>query len=404
MKNCCSSTPKDTQCFRKSDKKVFTLPRRFSKRQCKRGVKGFTMRASCAPYKDCWKGGATKGGPTKRKRKKEITYKKNILGTPLKRCSTQPKTGFYRNGYCMTGPDDLGTHTVCAKMNQDFLDYTASKGNDLSSVVKDGQRWCLCENRWLQAYNDGKAPKVIPSATNARTNLKIQDLMNQQGGATQPRQLPQLRHIDKSNKNHIYRMKDPQKKRILAIDEGIRCEMRKGNSRRDAALSKKKRFNVLRLYRKNKDPKGCRILTRDMKYLDKRYDTGKTRNVCKTKRKSRRRQSKRQSKRQFLYNPNDPKRSFDVYIDKNPKDTIPIKYTTVQDVKDTIQKLERLYKAGKYPHKRIWQVGMIMKVRLDVLKDKKPKQYALANRYFKHLGKRTKIKGETKRKNFKFII
>ena len=93
-----------------------------------------------------------------------------------------------------------------------------------------------------------------------------------------------------------------------------------------------------------------------------------------------------------------------MYIDKNPKDTIPIKYTTVQDVKDTIQKLERLYKAGKYPHKRIWQVGMIMKVRLDVLKDKKPKQYALANRYFKHLGKRTKIKGETKRKNFKFII
>ena len=116
MKNCCSSTPKDKQCFRKSDIKVFTLPRRFSKKRCKRGVKGFTMRSSCAPYKDCWKGGATKGGATKggatkRKRKKKITYKKNILGTPLKRCSTQPTTGFYRNGYCMTGPDDLGTHT-----------------------------------------------------------------------------------------------------------------------------------------------------------------------------------------------------------------------------------------------------------------------------------------------------
>jgi hypothetical protein len=96
-------------------------------------------------------------------------------------------------------------------------------------------------------------------------------------------------------------------------------------------------------------------------------------------------------KKQFLFNPNDPKKSFDVYIDKNPKDTIPIRYKTVDDVKDTIQKLERLYKAKKYPHKRIWQVGMIMKVRLDVLKNKKPREYALANRYFKFLSKRTDL-------------
>ena len=96
-------------------------------------------------------------------------------------------------------------------------------------------------------------------------------------------------------------------------------------------------------------------------------------------------------KKQFLFNPNDPKRSFDVYIDKNPKDTIPIRYKTVDDVKDTIQKLERLYKAKKYPHKRIWQVGMIMKVRLGVIASKKPKEYALANRYFKFLGQRTKL-------------
>ena len=95
--------------------------------------------------------------------------------------------------------------------------------------------------------------------------------------------------------------------------------------------------------------------------------------------------------KQFLYNPNDPKKSFDVYIDKNPEDTIPIKYTTTQDVKDTIAKLERLYKAKKYPHKRIWQVGMIMKVRLEVLKNKKPEQYALSKRYFEFLSKRTKM-------------
>ena len=74
------------------------------------------------------------------------------------------------------------------------------------------------------------------------------------------------------------------------------------------------------------------------------------------------------SKKQFLYNPDNPKKSFDVYIDKNPKDTIHIKYTTVNDVKNTIKKLEKLYKTKKYPHKRIWQVGMIMKVRLEALK------------------------------------
>jgi hypothetical protein len=100
---------------------------------------------------------------------------------------------------------------------------------------------------------------------------------------------------------------------------------------------------------------------------------------------------KRKYKRQFLYNPEDPKKSFDVYIDKNPEDTIHIKYTTVQDVKNTIQKLEHLYKNRRYPHKRIWQVAMIMKVRLHVLRDIKPRQYALAKRYFEFVGNRTPL-------------
>ncbi len=105
------------------------------------------------------------------------------------------------------------------------------------------------------------------------------------------------------------------------------------------------------------------------------------------------------TRKQFLFNPDNPKKSFDVYIDKNPKDTIPIRYKTVDDVKDTIQKLERLYKAKKYPHKRIWQVGMIMKVRLGVLKDKKPKEYTLANRYFKFLSARTKLSEDERYKS-----
>jgi len=107
-------------------------------------------------------------------------------------------------------------------------------------------------------------------------------------------------------------------------------------------------------------------------------------------------------KKQFLYNPDDPKRSFDVYIDKNPNDTINIKYKSLDDVKNTILKLEKLYKAGKYTHKRIWQVGMIMYVRLKVLKEKKPLQFKLAEKYFMFLKKRTNLKTFFERKQFKF--
>ena len=97
------------------------------------------------------------------------------------------------------------------------------------------------------------------------------------------------------------------------------------------------------------------------------------------------------TKNQFLFNSGNPKKSFDVYIDKNPKDTIHIKYTTVEDVKNTIVKLEKMYKNKNYTHKRIWQVGMIMNVRLNLLRNKKPKQYALSNKYFIFLGKRTQL-------------
>ena len=118
----------------------------------------------------------------------------------------------------------------------------------------------------------------------------------------------------------------------------------------------------------------------------------------KTKRK---RIAKNKTKR-FLYNPNNPQKSFDVYIDKNPKDTISIKYASLDDVKDTIKKLEKMYKNKEYSHKRIWQVGMIMKVRLEVLKYKKPEQYKLSERYFKFLGERTKLNNNNRYKfNFK---
>ena len=101
---------------------------------------------------------------------------------------------------------------------------------------------------------------------------------------------------------------------------------------------------------------------------------------------------KTKKKQQFLYNPDNPKLSFDVYIDKDPSDTISIKYKTVDDVKNTIKKLERLYKTNKYPHKRIWQVGMIMKVRIEALKKNK------------HLYPNAKKQGKSLDLHFKFNI
>ena len=156
------------------------------------------------------------------------------------------------------------------------------------------------------------------------------------------------------------------------------------------------------------------ILDSELQDYEENQNGGKKRkhsNTRKTKKgKSKIRKTKK-DKKQFLYNPNDPKRSFDVYIDKDPSDTIPIKYKTINDVKSTIKKLEKLYKQGKYPHKRIWQVGMIMKVRLEAMRKHNKKLYPnaknvtqrfnLANRYFNFLGKRTKTQ-KNKRKTLTF--
>ena len=228
---------------------------------------------------------------------------KNYFNKTLKKCSVNPMTGYNRDGYCRPDKRDYGKHLVCAKVNKKFLDYTAKKGNNLRSVVKEGDKWCLCVDRYLEAKHEKKQPILIKNATHKKAKKYIK---SQTGGK-----------------------------------------------------------------RKN-------------------------------------------TKKQFLYNPDNPKLSFDVYIDKNPKDTISIKYTTVDDVKKTIQKLEKLYKAGKYSHKRIWQVGMIMKVRLEAMKKHKKtkykkaknvtKRFNLANRYFLFLKKRTKINNQTARKKIKFKL
>lgn len=99
--------------------------------------------------------------------------KKNVLGTELKQCCTNPITGYYRNGYCHTGPTDHGTHIVCATVTKDFLEFTKSKGNDLITPLPayqfpglvPGNKWCLCALRWLEAFKAGKAPKIDLEAT-----------------------------------------------------------------------------------------------------------------------------------------------------------------------------------------------------------------------------------------------
>ncbi|MEM7622685.1 MAG: DUF2237 domain-containing protein [Planctomycetota bacterium] len=101
---------------------------------------------------------------------------KNVLGGPLSLCSSSPRTGFFRDGCCRTGPDDLGSHTVCAVVDERFLTYTLSRGNDLSTPrpewgfpgLKPGDRWCLCASRWLEAHNAGVAPPIVLSATHER--------------------------------------------------------------------------------------------------------------------------------------------------------------------------------------------------------------------------------------------
>ena len=97
----------------------------------------------------------------------------SVAGTPLATCSMDPLTGFFRDGQCRTGPEDRGVHVVCAEVDADFLAYTASRGNDLSTPrprlgfagLKPGDRWCLCAARWEEARQAGAAPPVVLEAT-----------------------------------------------------------------------------------------------------------------------------------------------------------------------------------------------------------------------------------------------
>jgi uncharacterized protein (DUF2237 family) len=100
----------------------------------------------------------------------------NVVGGELLSCSTEPMTGFYRTGCCSTGPEDAGSHTVCVIVDEAFLEFSRSVGNDLSTPRPDwgfaglapGDRWCLCAERWLEAHGAGRAPEVVLGATHRR--------------------------------------------------------------------------------------------------------------------------------------------------------------------------------------------------------------------------------------------
>ena len=101
---------------------------------------------------------------------------RNVFGAPLACCCTSPLTGFNRDGYCHTGPHDLGSHTVCAEMTAAFLDFSRRHGNDLVTPrpefgfpgLRPGDRWCLCVSRWKEALEAGVAPPVLLAATHEK--------------------------------------------------------------------------------------------------------------------------------------------------------------------------------------------------------------------------------------------
>jgi uncharacterized protein (DUF2237 family) len=109
--------------------------------------------------------------------RQQPSAQRNVFGEPLKTCSERPVTGFYRSGCCHTGPEDLGLHTVCVEVTAEFLAFSKSRGNDLSTPrpefgfpgLEPGDRWCLCAARWREAFEAGRAPRVVLAATHEAT-------------------------------------------------------------------------------------------------------------------------------------------------------------------------------------------------------------------------------------------
>ena len=138
-----------------------------------------------------------------------------VLKGPLHLFSKDPPTGFYRDGYCRTGPDDKGNHSIAAQVSNDFLDFSANKGNNLKDKgVKDGMKWCLCAHRWLEAMEAAQngqlskeaVPKVYPHATHesALNQVRYADLMKYSADYEAPAQQGrQESHVEDGKKSSV---------------------------------------------------------------------------------------------------------------------------------------------------------------------------------------------------------
>jgi len=567
MKDCCLSTKSDKECIRKKDKKTFKLPRKFSKERCKKGIKGFTMRSSCAPYKNCKKGGSHHhdiayfaggcfwgiqekfnklpgvfktevgfmGGkskyPTYEKvltdktghaetvkvyythdlsytdllnyffsihdptslnkqgadigtRYRSIVFynndkekqdyldflklykKKNKVVTELKKVKTFYKAEEYHQHYNLKNKcknkqpltEDKDTYYRICHNNTKFAEKKYSGKYDTSYINKKGYFICPCCNNKLYKTSDMYDSKTgWPAFSKPFNNKSIKynsktseltcyscklHLGHRTFDDPEPNKIhdcinsvclhfKEFKGGGKSNKKYKSKQKNMNKKTLkICSKKPLTGYNRSGYCETDmfdmgshlvCAKMNKKFLNYTKSMGNDlstpsssfpglkPDDKWCLCQDRWNEAFNNNIKTKVIKNATNLSIKDEVRKninkkggSNKKSKKQFLYNPDNPKKSFDVYIDKDPSDTIPIKYTTIQDVKNTIKKLEKLYKSNKYPHKRIWQVGMIMYVRLKVLKKKKPKEFKLSEKYFKFLGKRTKIKDEGNRKSFVF--
>jgi uncharacterized protein len=140
----------------------------------------------------------TSGGVFNMSAFKEEPLAKNVLGKPLQPCSEDPLTGFYRTGCCETGPEDLGQHTICVRVSDEFLAFSKAAGNDLITPMpqyqfpglKAGDQWCLCALRWKEAMDGGCAPSVIMEAThsNALEVVSLESLLRHRYIAPYPQE------------------------------------------------------------------------------------------------------------------------------------------------------------------------------------------------------------------------
>lgn len=366
MKNCCNSTRKNKICKRK-DGKTFKLPRRFSKKKClTQKIRGFSMRSSCVPFKFC-------------------KTRKQHGGLLLDDCIDKTNIFFLEeltesDNIIKVKPDETNKYRCYKK--EELKRYIETQLITFERPIKDPFR---------NELNISFIEENYPELTELLSQYKEHYNNDHEVIQDNDEELQNFRSYvnDFKEFNTIGEMSEDEQMEISDILGNIEISINNllsSTDNREAIKQYLREINniIMSEYQLKKN------------HIDEMIDripyTG--------------------GKKEFLYNPNDPKKSFDVYIDKDPSDTIPIKYTTVKDVENTIKKLEKLYKEGKYSHKRIWQVGMIMKVRLEAMKKHKKimypnakditKRYHLANKYFKFLGKRTKVKGEQERKKLKF--